>query len=120
RDNYELSALQAFTDADIIIGQFGIGSDGHIAGILPASPAVTSLAFVAAYTHPPYERLTLTGHALRRVTAAYVLAFGADKQVALNALETKSLTYSEQPSQILKELPEAYVFSDQIGHRHGA
>ncbi|MBC7708196.1 6-phosphogluconolactonase, partial [Polaromonas sp.] len=47
RDNYELSALQAFTDADIIIGQFGIGSDGHIAGILPASPAVTSLAFVA-------------------------------------------------------------------------
>ncbi|MDL2342400.1 MAG: 6-phosphogluconolactonase [Patescibacteria group bacterium] len=115
RDNYDRIARSAFTDNEIVIGQFGIGPDGHIAGILPNSEAVTSPEFVAAYSQQPYQRLTLTPHALKRVSAAYALVFGDDKRPALELLASKLVPYAEQPSQILKELPEAYVFNDQIG-----
>src|ERR1035438_6742188 len=37
--NYEKHVRQLFEASDIIIGQFGIGADGHTAGILPHSPA---------------------------------------------------------------------------------
>ncbi len=113
-DLFDNLARQAFSDNEIVIAQLGMGADGHIAGILPNSPAVASPEFVAAYASQPYQRLTLTDHALKRVSAAYVLAFGEDKQVALERLTTKLVPYADQPAQILKELPEAYVFSDQV------
>lgn len=115
RDRFDNIARQAFSDSDIIIAQLGIGMDGHIAGILPNSEAVDSPDFVAAYVSHPYQRLTLTHHALKRLSVAYVMAFGPDKELALGLLSTKMISYREQPAQILKELPEAYVFSDQIG-----
>lgn len=115
RDHFDILARQAFKEADIIIGQFGIGADGHIAGILPHSAAVTSPDFVCAYAAEPFQRLTLTHHALKRVIVAYVLAYGIDKHEALDLLSKKMVPYSEQPSQFIKELPEAYVFNDYIG-----
>lgn len=113
-DRFDYIARQAFSSNEVIIAQLGIGADGHIAGILPDSPAVASPDFVAAYSSQPYQRLTLTDHALKRVSAAYVLAFGEDKKAALEQLAARLVSYADQPAQILKELPEAYVFSDQI------
>jgi len=106
---------QAFASANIIIGQFGIGADGHIAGILPHSPASSSSNLVAGYEAPPYTRLTLTFEALTQLTAAYAFVFGKDKEPALKRLQTEELSLQEQPSQILRHLPEAYIYNDQIG-----
>lgn len=117
RDYYDEIARTAFTDADIVIAQLGIGPDGHIAGILPHSPATASADFVAAYVAGNYQRLTLTHHALKRIAAGYVLAYGEDKLEALEQLSNHMVPYADQPAQILKELPEAYVFSDQIGQQ---
>ena len=113
-ERFEIIARQAFSENEIIIAQLGMGADGHIAGILPHSDAVSSPEFVAAYVSGPYQRLTLTQHALKRLSAAYVLAFGADKQPALEQLTSKLVPYADQPAQLLKELPEAYVFSDMV------
>ena len=115
RDHYEALAIKAFSNCDIVIAQFGMGSDGHIAGILPRSAAASSTAFVAAYAAQPYQRLTLTFRAIKRVSVAYVLAYGDDKKPALEMLSSKLIPYTEQPAQIIKELPEAYVFNDQMG-----
>lgn len=115
RSAYDERARLAFSEAEIIIGQLGIGNDGHIAGILPQSPATESVEFVAAYTTEIYDRLTLTSHALKRLAAAYVYAFGADKPATLRALRDDMLPYAQQPAQILKELPEVYIFNDEIG-----
>lgn len=112
---YEELARQALNEADYVIGQFGIGSDGHIAGILPGSPAVSSRDVVAAYQAGPYQRLTLTARALKRLSVAYVFAYGDDKREVLQQLRDTTLSYDIQPSQILKELPEAYVYNDQLG-----
>jgi 6-phosphogluconolactonase/glucosamine-6-phosphate isomerase/deaminase len=70
---------------------------------------------VAGYEAGPFQRLTLTFPALRRVTAAYAFAFGAPKHEALAALQTSARSLATLPSQILNELSEAYLYNDQVG-----
>lgn len=105
----------AFDDADIIISQLGIGADGHIAGILPASSAVDSQELVTSYASEPYQRITMTFNALQRITVDYSFAYGDDKEPTLLRLQQSKLPLAEQPAQILRQLPEAYIFNDTIG-----
>jgi len=113
---YNQLAEQAFSDHQVIIAQLGIGGDGHIAGIVPGSQAAAETkALVVGYQNPPLSRLSLTFPALRRVSASYTFAFGNTKHQALNLLRNQSLPLEQQPAQILKELPEAYIYSDQFG-----
>ena len=115
QERYTESVRTAFEHADVIIGQFGIGPDGHIAGILPNSPATSETTdWVMGYESSPYTRLTLSFEALRHIDIAYALAFGDNKRGALTTLQHEAISLTEQPSQILKELPEAYLYSDQI------
>ncbi|HVC36530.1 MAG TPA: 6-phosphogluconolactonase [Candidatus Dormibacteraeota bacterium] len=114
-NRYQELVARAFEHANIIIGQLGIGTDGHIAGILPHSPAVEADGLITSYQTIPYSRLTLTFSALRQLDAVYVLAFGENKLTTLHKLEVEDLSLAEQPSQILKQLKEAYIFNDQIG-----
>jgi 6-phosphogluconolactonase/glucosamine-6-phosphate isomerase/deaminase len=112
---FEATARQAFAGNDVIISQLGMGPDGHVSGILPASPAAGETeAWVTAYEQPPLKRITLTFPALREATAIYLFAFGADKRPALEILQNKAVPLADQPAQILKEIREAYVYSDQL------
>lgn len=111
---YEQAIKTAFDNADVIIAQLGIGPDGHTAGILPDSPATKSRKLVAGYRGNDFERITLTPAALKKVTAAYVFTFGADRQATLKHLRDETLPLAKQPAQILKQIPEAYVYNDQI------
>jgi 6-phosphogluconolactonase/glucosamine-6-phosphate isomerase/deaminase len=109
------STQQAFADNEVVIAQLGIGDDGHIAGILPGSPAIAETkALVSGYQSTPFQRLTLTFPALRQVSVAYAFAFGNTKHQALTNLQTRSIPPRKQPAQILKQLSEAYVYSDQF------
>jgi 6-phosphogluconolactonase/glucosamine-6-phosphate isomerase/deaminase len=114
RQRYEDAITTAFESADVIIAQFGIGTDGHIAGILPDTSSVSNTNFVVAYQTEQYTRLSLTLEALKGVTAAYVFAFGSDKQTALEKL-SKDIPLDDEPSQILKQIPDSYVYNDQMG-----
>ena len=113
--HYQRLAKQAFADSDIVIATFGIGADGHIAGILPDSPAAyEEEQWTAGYNAGNFMRLTLTFPALRHIDIAYALAFGEAKRAALTKLQSTSTTLKDQPAQILKELPEVYLYSDQV------
>lgn len=114
-ERYAHALENAVEHADIVIAQSGIGPDGHIAGILPHSPAVAATGWITGYQAPNYMRMTMTFDALRNIDAAYYMAFGDDKHEALTQLRDEQLSLDDQPSQILKELPEAYVYNDQVG-----
>jgi 6-phosphogluconolactonase/glucosamine-6-phosphate isomerase/deaminase len=116
-DQFSLAISAAFEVADIIIGQFGMGADGHILGILPGTPAVDSEKLVCGYATEDFTRITLTAKAVREnIDVAYVFAFGPSKKEQLLTLTSKELPVSDQPAQLLKELPEAYVYNDQIAN----
>lgn len=113
---YNELVAKTFADNDVIIGQMGIGPDGHIVGIMVDTPAVTDAAeLVVKIPAEPYVRLTLSFAALRRIQAAYAFAFGAPKHETLLRLRDQTVPLDRQPAQILKELPEAYVYNDQLG-----
>ncbi|MFA6295063.1 MAG: 6-phosphogluconolactonase [Candidatus Paceibacterota bacterium] len=105
------STSEIINGNDIVIGQFGIGPDGHIAGILPNSSAVKSLNTTFSYTAPPFTRITLTPKALLKISIAYAFVFGESKREAISNLQIKNLSIEEQPAQILKKLKEAYLYS---------
>lgn len=105
---------KAFAEAYIVIGQFGIGADGHIAGILPSSKAVTYSVPVVGYESKPFTRVTISPLMLEKIDTAYVFVFGKDKKETIINLITKDLSIDKQPSQVLKKVPEVYLYSDQI------
>lgn len=114
-ERFKSLAGQAFEEADVIIALLGIGSDGHLAGILPGSPAsLESRKYVTCYEAKPYTRITLTFPALRKINAAYVYAYSEAKTDALNKLMNQDIGPEMQPAQILKQLDEAYVYNDSI------
>lgn len=112
---YEQRVAEAFTAADTVIAQFGLGADGHIAGILPHSPAVTEAKLVEGYNAGELTRITITPPAIRQINAAYALVYGETKHDAVARLRDENLPLEEQPAQILKELHESYVYTDQAG-----
>lgn len=114
--HYEKLVNWAFADADVVVAQLGIGADGHVAGILPGSPAAQEFTKpVAAYTGEDFERLTLTIPALQATSVVFAFAFGETKHQALSTLQSSELALAEQPAQLLKQVPEAYIYNDQIG-----
>lgn len=109
----EDAASQVIRSKGKVVGLFGIGGDGHIAGILPHSPAVSAQAAVAGYDAGPYRRITLTPAFLCRVSSAYAFAFGAAKKEAMLKLRDETFGIDEQPAQLLKSLAKEIAYSDQ-------
>jgi 6-phosphogluconolactonase/glucosamine-6-phosphate isomerase/deaminase len=114
---YALDVESALGDADIVIAQLGVGGDGHIAGILPESDASRMTSdespLVTGYDAGAFTRITITPTVFERIDVAYSCVYGETKHDALVNLTTKDLTITDQPAQLLKELPEAYIFTDQ-------
>lgn len=114
-NRYAEQVSNQIAKADNIILQNGIGPDGHTAGILPGSLASQERTkFVVGYQAGPFIRITLTFPALKQAQAAYVFAFGPAKKQTLTDLAEKALALDQQPAQLYKQLPEAYLFSDQV------
>ncbi len=106
----------AFASAQVVVGLFGLGTDGHTAGVLPGSPAVTEAATtVVGYDSPPFVRLTLTPGQLVKTTAAFVLAYGEAKKEPLERLRANQEDLQQLPSKLLYDIPEVSVYNDQLG-----
>lgn len=113
---YEDKVAETLSWAEYSIGQFGIGEDGHTAGILPNSEAVRATdRFVAGYKANDYLRITMTFKAIKQISVAYVYAFGKNKRTTLSDLADKDISIELQPAQIFKQTPEAYIINDMIG-----
>lgn len=108
-------AATALANAQVIVGQFGLGNDAHVAGILPASPATApGSATVVGYEWSDYVRMTLSAEALQQITVGYVLAYGDAKKEALTRLRANAEPFEQLPAKLLYELPEVYVYNDQL------
>lgn len=97
------------------IGHFGIGPDGHIAGIKPDTPASVASGLVVGYEHSDFIRITLTFSAIRQMNEAYAFVFGEAKKSILESLEGDSRQLIDQPAQILKSIDGSIIYNDQIG-----
>jgi len=114
-DHYSDVAATAFAEAQFVIGQFGMGPDAHIAGLLPYSPAITDdSATVVGYSWTDYIRMTLSASMLKQINTSYVLAYGDSKKEALERLRQNSETFAALPAKLLYDLSDVYVYNDQL------
>jgi len=98
--------------ADYKIGNFGIGIDGHTAGILPNSEAVNSKELVCAYGTPQFDRITITPKVILELDEAVVWMQGEDKWQVVKDLIENDIEIIKQPAQILKKVPLLTIFTD--------
>ncbi len=107
--NFNEVLKEELSFADYKIGLFGVGADGHTAGILPESPAVYSEEYACGYETPAFSRITMTPRAIEKLDEAVVFARGEEKREALEDLQ-KSIDIAKQPAQILKKVPLLTIF----------
>ncbi len=112
--NYDKNIKVAMKDSDVIVGLFGMGSDGHIAGVLPNTIGVISKDLACGYISDKFTRITLTLNMLKEIHVAYLFAFGKSKRGPLNDLKNKNISLNEQPAQVLKLVAESLVYQDQL------
>ena len=107
---YGKTTEKLMEESDIIVGQFGMGSDGHIAGILPHTVAVSETGPTSGYESGKFKRITLTFSILKRINIAYLFVSEATKKIAVEHLKKDAISLDDQPAQILKEIKSSYVY----------
>lgn len=111
-NRYEGIIDDIFSSDTYTYAQLGMGTDGHTAGILPGSVAAyASDGFVSGYEASPYERLTLTFPALKKLDEAILISYGENKWPQLDRLQ-ETLAYDEQPVQVLNDIPRVTLYTD--------
>jgi 6-phosphogluconolactonase/glucosamine-6-phosphate isomerase/deaminase len=104
----------AIKHADYCIGLFGIGADGHTAGILPLSPAVTASGMAFGYDGGKYQRVTMTAGAITQLDEAVVYAVGSEKWPVIQQLHDE-VSVDQQPAQLLKQVGRVTIYNDHQG-----
>lgn len=100
--------------AGVIIAQFGIGADGHTAGVLPGTIGVHDTVVACGYKSKEFTRITLTLPTIKNLPIAYTFAFGSAKKGIIEQLESGQTSLSDMPALVLKDIPESYLYSDQL------
>jgi 6-phosphogluconolactonase/glucosamine-6-phosphate isomerase/deaminase len=100
--------------ANFILGFFGIGADGHIAGMLPHTPPLTSIELAASYTSGQFERISITPRVMGDLDCAVAFTQGESKWPTLSRL-SEDLSIEEHPVQQLKRVAECTLFTDYVG-----
>ncbi len=110
-EKFEKVLAEELKKAEYKIGLFGIGVDGHTAGILPGSPALHSEDLISSYDTPIFSRITITPKVIEKMDEAVVWVQGQEKWEVIKNLE-KEIDINLEPAQILKKVPLLTIFSD--------
>lgn len=110
-NQFEVWLQATLNKATYTIGIYGIGPDGHTAGIKPHSPAVTSSRLVEGFVGDDFTRLTITPSVIARNDEIVVQSSGADKQPVLVDWLSAEHSLDEQPAQVLKRIDNATLYT---------
>jgi 6-phosphogluconolactonase/glucosamine-6-phosphate isomerase/deaminase len=98
--------------ADFKIGIFGLGTDGHTAGIKPRSIATKSDDLAVSYKADDFDRVTISFATILQLNTAIIQASGIEKLPIINSLINNTISYIDQPAQILKFIPNATLYTN--------
>lgn len=102
-------------DGAYIVGTFGVGADGHTAGILPYSPALHSSEIAVGYNAPDYTRITICADSIAsHCDEAYISAFGENKKEAVMTILRRSDTREKIPALLFHNVDSSILYNDFI------
>ncbi len=109
---YENNLAREFSQTNYRLGLFGIGADGHTAGIMPQSSVIKSERLVGSQLTPTFLRVTITPLAISQLDEAFIFASGSGKWPVISDLLSRDLDITTEPAQILTKLKKLTIFSD--------
>ncbi len=104
---------EQFSAADYKIGIFGIGSDGHTAGIKPGSEPNDIQDYAYCFAGDDFQRITISSLAIKRLNEVVAQASGNEKLATIRRLLNSDLSIATQPAQILKSVKLSSLYTDQ-------
>jgi 6-phosphogluconolactonase/glucosamine-6-phosphate isomerase/deaminase len=110
-EKFSVNLNEEFTKAEYKIGLFGVGVDGHTAGILPESEATYADTLAFSYNTVTFSRITMTFKAIEKLDEAVVWMQGKEKWPIIEDLKTE-IDVIKQPAQIFKKVPLLTIFTD--------
>lgn len=112
---YREQLARYMLDAKTMIALFGIGTDNHIAGILPDTVAARSKETLTVhYTTPIFERISIAPDVFGKITEGFIYAEGPDKESAIRAIEQEFDSISH-PAQLIKRCASWHVLYNKEG-----
>ncbi len=110
---YYNAMLKTLLEQNVLtVGLFGVGADGHVAGILPGDQAdflkYTDGRLVVNFKGSDFPRITTTSALMNRLDEAIVYACGPDKKKAIMDLK-KDIPANEHPAQLVKKVSQAWI-----------
>jgi 6-phosphogluconolactonase/glucosamine-6-phosphate isomerase/deaminase len=109
---FNLWLAEHITHANYSIGLFGIGTDGHTAGIKPGTASVDVPEWETDFDGADFERITMTPRAIEQLNEAVLLAMGPEKSEVIDQLLHQNLPLTVQPAQVLKMVKKSTLFTD--------
>jgi 6-phosphogluconolactonase/glucosamine-6-phosphate isomerase/deaminase len=100
---------------DFRLGTFGIGPDGHTAG-LPAQGSAASDELADYFEAGDFRRISSTPNAIANLDEVVAYVTGESKRPQLDRL-AQDLPYEQQSAQSLKLAPKLTIFNDFKGER---
>ncbi len=101
--------------ADYRLGLFGMGADGHTAGMLPDTGGTMAAALAYQYQGDDYKRLSITQQAVAQLDQAVLYAEGEPKWPALAQLCAGDVPPEKQPASALRHAGQLNIFTDYKG-----
>lgn len=111
-EHFNKNLDEELKSAEYKIGMFGIGADGHTAGILPESTAIDCINLACGYDTHTFSRITMTPKAIELLDEAVVWTQGQEKWKVIADLDESDIDIHIEPAQILKKVPLLTIFTD--------
>lgn len=116
--NYNAILRELLVENVLKVGLFGVGVDGHVAGMLPGSNAkfmkYTDGRLVVNFKGSDFPRITTTSALMKVLDEAIVFACGKNKEATIDKLN-KNISANVHPAQLLKEVNETWVYWGEKG-----
>ena len=110
-ERYDSTVAKLLAEGAYTIGQFGLGADGHTAGLLPGNPVTKSDSLYANYQGKDFERITATPKLIAQLDECILYAIGDDKAQAFADMQLPG-DASAVPSRILQGARKLTILSD--------
>lgn len=108
---YDDNVAKLLSDGAYTIGQFGLGADGHTAGLLPGNPVMESDSLYAHYQGKDFDRITATPKLIAILDECILYASGDDKVQAFADMQHPG-DEDVVPSRILQGARKLTILSD--------
>lgn len=110
--DFSQKLAKLFSTYSYRIGLFGMGADGHTAGILPGTVGVDSEELAVYFEGEDYPRVTMTGEAIMQLDEAVLFAYGESKHDQVRRLIYEDISPSEQPARLLLDAGTFSIYTD--------